>query len=336
MRGEIVTLRRVALELSVFALACLFSNGAAAEEPALVWRWPEGVHRRFFVESEVAVPSPVWFVADRNREARVIAWQLRLVLDCSLKFRERRANELACVVEDVGLLAAAVPGDGDSVWAGPVLPEILAEVDQKLTGAVLQLEQTPWGRIRNVDLEGLDRGNRRTGQMNETLRMLLLRAVAGLDLQLPKGGVTTDKVWTQRESLLMKAPNQSGSFGGEESLHQVFQEVDTRRVIRSVGRGMVVPMSGSSDETLNLYDSRLESAAVFDVASGALSERVWTVSGTPTASSAAAEGLSGLPYYQRGRLRMVGDALVDVGATGEVGPPGQTPTSLHSWSPLLP
>jgi hypothetical protein len=302
----------------------------------LVWRW-EGENRRFRVETEVVLPTYMWFLADQNRQARVAAWQVGAILDCDQAVPDgKKAWAIECGIVDVALRAAALPGDQAAPGRLSVLDPILAELDTKLTGARLQFSLRTDGRVTSVDVEGLQHTERRIGQMNENLRQVFARLIAGFDLELPKNGSAPSGVWSQRSSQLMAAPNQVGSLGGSETLHRVYHIVDPQVVIQSSGKGMIAPVSAALDAPQNLYESRVESVAVFDPSKGLLTERIWTVEGTPTASSAIAEGGAGVSYYQHGRLNWIrpGEPDPSLGASEEVASPGQTATALHLWQPL--
>src|SRR5690606_1847883 len=110
-----------------------------------------------------------------------------------------------------------------------------------------------------------------------------------------------------------------------ETLHRVEEVLpDGRFVVASAADAVIVP--GGGDDK---YQTHLSSWSVFDPVAGFLTERAWNAHGRPTASSAAAEGLAGLPYNQIGRLRLLEPGeQVDVGETREVAPPGITPTTL--------
>ena len=94
--------------------------------------------------------------------------------------------------------------------------------------------------------------------------------------------------------------------------------------------------SGAGAATPDIYALELEARGVFDEGLGVLRERRWTVLGLPTASSAMAEGIDGIPYGQRGLISYVaeGEASPVLGETKEVAPPGVTQTAIHPWVPL--
>lgn len=316
---------------------------ASPQVSGLDWRW-SGEPRRYRIETEVLVPSFMWFIADNNLQARVSAWQVGLVLNCpSAVPSGKKAWQVECQIEDAALRAAALPGDQATASRPSILNPVLDELDRKLTGATIQIGLKKDGRVTMVDIEGLERANRRIGQMNEILRQVVSRAIAGFDLELPEGGVAPAS-WTQRSSQLMVAPNQVGTFGGTETVHRVFQVIDATTdpglpagqisaVLQSTGRGTIAPMSGASDAPQNLYSCKLESVAVFDATAGLLTERVWAVEGEPTASSAITEGGAGIPYYQHGQLNWIrpGEPAPGLGKTEEIASPGQASDVLRPW-----
>ena len=216
-----------------------------------------------------------------------------------------------------------------------VLPVILAEMDEKLSVAELQVVIRRDGRLRLVDLENVSQRNRRISQMHENMRLVLARAIAGFDLQLPKKADREFGAWPQYSSELMKLPSSIGSIGAVELAHGVKEANDGLLPIVSSGRGTMSPSSMGAS-TPDHYALSLEARAVFDIEQGILRERRWTVLGMPTASSAMAEGGDGIPYGQRGLISYLpSDQEAPVlGETMEVAPPGATQTAIHPWVPL--
>jgi hypothetical protein len=323
------------LVLALLAAPALAGAVEAIPVTGLQWKWMPAQDRRYYLETEVVLPRYIWFIAEINKEARVAAWQTRMVLDCAeIAIEGRRSLEVTCRIEDVAILAAALPGD-QKTDGRDLLGPILTEMDENLSKASLSFVLRDDGRVSNVVIHGLDRPNRRVSLMNENLRQVLIRSVAGFDLELPAHGDGREGIWAQRESLLLQAPNQSGSFGGSETLHRVHEVTGDVAVIVTSGRGLVAPVTRYSDSPSDMFDTRIEGAAAFDTKQGVLTQRIWTVSGTPTASSALSEGLAGLTYYQHGTLRLLEDGeKPDVGASAEIAPPGDTAGTLTRWQPM--
>lgn len=320
---------RAVLTTAALATAALAYTGPAAAENGdgpteLAWNWDEP--RRIYIEAEVLTPQPIWFTAEFNKEQRAIAFQVRAVLACGGGEVERkRVREVLCAIEDIGVQAAGMPAKEG------LLQPILEELDDRLSESQAQLQVRVDGRIVNLDMEGLDRRNRRVGAMNENLRLVMSRALAGLDLEFPDSSVSLDEVWPQYHNWVMQAPSAVGTSGMSELLHKL-REVrpDGTVLIETGGRGMIIP-----GETTNKYDTKVVAFAIFDPEEGFLVERTWAATGIPTASSGSNEGGAGLHYIQRGRMKLLGpDEQVDVGETAEVSPPGVAPTTLQLWPSL--
>jgi hypothetical protein len=308
----------------------LASAEAGEEVGDYQWSWSEGVSHSWYLQTEVQLPSAMWFVADYNRQARVAAFQIEFLITCGLDAPPgKRSLALRCSVDDVAIRAAALPGDEG------VLPEILAEMDEKLSVAELQVVLRKDGRLNQVDLENVDKRNRRISQMHENMRLVLARAMAGFDLRLPKSEDLKIGAWPQYSAELMELPSSVGTLGAVELAHGVQGVTSGLVPIASSGRGTMSPSSAGSSSP-DIYALELEARGIFDTDLGVLRERRWTVLGLPTASSAMAEGGAGVPYGQRGFLSYVpaGQSPPVLGETMEVAPPGDTQTALHPWRPL--
>lgn len=293
-------------------------------EPALVWRWEVGEHRRYAIESEVSAPIPVWFYASRNVQARVIEWQVRVVVDCvAAGESSRRLLEVSCNVDDIGIMATAMPGDQARGRRVGLLTEILPEVDRRVTGSTVELSLRRDGRLDGFEVVGLPNTERREGLMAENVRIVLARAFAGFELPLPRRGVAEDGVWAHNRNVLFRAPTLVGTVGSAEFVLRATPEADGRVGIRSAGRG--VSQIGEGGITLAMDH---EGAATFDVAGDDLVERTWQVTGMPTAGSLGNEGTHAPEYHQYGHLaRLAPGETFDVGETLEVAS-RQAPTTL--------
>jgi len=305
--------------LTIVALLSTATAVQASPPPPPAWDW--SVPHRFYLESEVRLPYLMWFAKQFNEQARVTAFEVRMVADCVPGVEGKRRSEVLCTVADVALDAS-----GMSQEAGLLQP-ILEELDERLTGTVVQLQMRDDGRIANIDLEAIDRRNRRVGRMNENLRLVVSRAFAGLDLPLP---VHDDPQWVQHDAWLMKAPASQGSIGTAQIVHNRGQTDGRQLQIITGGRGIIVPANSG-----NQYDARMVSETWFDRDAGRITDRVWTVVATPTPSSAIAEGTAGYPYLQQGRILALGaDQDYPVGETREHPPLDEDPTAIQQWQTL--
>ncbi|MBX2800967.1 MAG: hypothetical protein KTR31_25020 [Myxococcales bacterium] len=274
-------------------------------EGGLQWDW--GRSHRYFIETKTQLPMMMWFAAKFNKQARVDWFDLRLVTECAPGVVEtRRTWEVSCTIEDLALSAMGLPQE-----AGLLQP-ILDETDERLTGAVVQLQVRNDGRIVNIDLERLERRNRRFGQINENLRQVLSRAFAGLDLSLPER--EADIGWVQNSGWIMRVPTAVGSSGNSELVHKIVSESGPVATIQSGGRALITP-----GDSANKFSTRMSGEATFDRRTGRLLDRTWTLMGHPTASSPIANGTEGYPYLQQGRVVSLSEGQTwDVGDSREI------------------
>ncbi len=313
-------------------LALLVGGSALSASPADAVRWglaPDAT--RWYVESDVVLPQHLWFEADFNKQARVRTFQVRMVLDCSGVTPRAKATRLDCHIED-----AALGGVTFTRERGKLQP-VLEELDDKLTGATLQVVLTERGHVRAIRLKNAfvhDQRNRRINRMNEILRLVTARALAGFDLVMPREGNRSGDSWVQHTDLIFGAPSLSGVRGSVDEVHHAEWLDDGRVAIRTEGRGTSVPGPMSTVE--NIYLGNVEADAVFDTQRGLLVERAWSMAVSPTPSSPLAQGWQGIPYAQRGRIELLdaGEA-VDVGETREWTPSTELPpTTLQRMTPF--
>jgi hypothetical protein len=211
---------------------------------------------------------------------------------------------------------------------------VLASVKTNLMGKRLQLQVGANGKVNNIDLEGMNKRIRKLSQMSETLRQVMSRLIYAYDLKLRPYGDLTEGSWTEYNPYLMTLPTPEGiqSMGSSMLVHQL-NKYKGHMVLQTVGRGMLA----YGDENPNYFDTKLTGVAIFDPDKGFLLERVWAMVGQPTASSSIAFGTKGKPYWNAGRLMMLGPKqTVDLGYTGELAPPGDTRPGLGPWVPLEP
>ncbi len=233
----------------VVAVAVALGSASAPAAP-MEWRWAPDTTHRWYLESEVVLPGFMWLNASANRDGRVSAFQVRAVLQCRVADElGRRGWDLDCVLHDVSLSAVPLPGD-----EGTLAP-ILAEHDALLTGASVELGMRRDGRLSRVDLAPPRADSRRQNRTHENLRLVVARALAGLDMQLPRDG-SGDAPWLQMQSPLAQVPTSTGSRGAVDIVHERVEERGPWTVVRSAGAGTIVAesMSGHFE---NPFDLRL-------------------------------------------------------------------------------
>jgi|GEM_PF-2938610 len=284
-------------------IALWLSTAAMAQ--TLVWDWPAGTERVWYIQAGVAYSNPIWLRSKDNVEGRVERIYTEFVWRCRAGEPDRNGWELACRIDDARLLADPLPTERDAVAA------LLPELEAGLIGATVQLQLDRNGHLRAVDLEGLPKDNRRSGAIHETLRLLVARNAAGFDLHLPSNG-DLQKSWKQRDDLVYAYPISYGSLSGARVMHTLGDANERYVQIRSVGSGtvrvgepVVDPTSPSGTQEPWMLDLNSEAQALFDGGEGHLVARRWVAVGRPIASSGWQVGLGVEPYVQTGVLSLL-------------------------------
>ena len=283
--------------LACTLLACLLPSLASATE-GLAWQWNEGQERRFLLQGNIRFAEFFFVQSKDNRDLRVVELYVAAFTTCKAVATARKFTSLACSIDDVELRGAPPAQD-----ANRGLVDTLNEWDALYRKAVVQLDLGNDGRIRTLDLEGIDGRIDRYRAIQEQMRLVMVRLFSGLELQLPKKGNDKEESWTQRESTTLQLPSPVGSFGGVRIEHEVTGVQESVVTVTRIGKGSIVSgetigAPGSGERPRNQFAAQLQGTARFDVASGTLVEQNLLASAEPTASSALATGVAGTLYVQ--------------------------------------
>ena len=270
---------------SLLAAGLGLGLSSSADAQTLEYNWTPGESLHYRVQAYVKAPRILRFYASENLDARVVELTMGLELDCVPEEPGRRSQDWTCGIHRIQLGGMAFEGEQEK------LNEIFVEYTNILSEAEVQLEWTPRGRIKTVDLEGFSKRNDREQVRYEYLRLLIQRAVSALELELPKSGDASKK-WRQKGSpLVLRLPTRYGTAGGVRLEHEVSVDNGTQVGIQSVGRGTV--SSGQSLEAGvdNAVSMSSLGQAVFDVEAGVLLRNELNVQGAlNTSSSGATDG----------------------------------------------
>jgi hypothetical protein len=283
----------------------------------LVWQWEQDQVRRYAITAEVSMPEVLLFRAQNNYDVRVPQFSVELNLACKAVVPAgKNAWELACTYDDVALHAKPVRIDRGQLQA------VLDEMDQNFKVAVAQVILDNDGRVKSLSLENLEGRNQRYREVEEIMRLVTQRALAGLDLHLPKNGDDGGKVWGQKVSLAMAYAKSTGS-SGRIALTSLVQSMDGDKAeIATTGRALVQTEIVSRGTPVEMrHELEMRSLAVFDTAAGEMVKRDYLVEGEPTADSVGAEGVGGLPYVQALTLKLIpeGKNIPKFGPNSEMG-----------------
>lgn len=334
-------------------------------------RWDD---TRWLVQSELLLPLGIVFAADENVSFRSPALQVRAVIACDKDGKlSRRKWEVSCAIEDIGILAAS-----EREWKREKDREkvqlVLDQLDAKLTGAQVQMQVVEDGGITNFDIEGLDTSNERERLIQESLRQVVNRVMAGFHLRIPdhaqRGGQ-----FVEYNNELMDLPSDTGARGSTTMVHLVTPDRPKAglQLVQTVGEGTISSVlpsfvvenpfhefddtsgsatsggggslgSGAAAPTVEAptdarqtveavevtYTMKATGVALFEKATGIMTERVWACTGRATAGSAG--GVDTGPYRNVGRIQMLGTGdKPDVGPTRQVAWPGRQMVGLDPW-----
>jgi len=295
-------------------LGFLAGPSAAHGADGLEWNWPEDESRRYRLKSEFSLHQAMMFYAEYNRSARVYDAAFALDVKCAPTRTTNKVIEVECDV-DAAQIQAGGEDDGN-------LQEILEEWDTKLEeDAKVQLIFTTDGKVRQIDLLGLNERNQRIRLIKETMHAFVTRMFSTFDLQLPKNGDDEGQPWKQRSELVLQLPLITGGAGSSKITSKVSEGEDGAVQIDTTGRASLMAgeqVSGPGDtRPPDIFDLTVSSRAAFDTDEGLLASRAMQVTGELTPSSGSAMGTNAAPYVFASELTYVppGTAMPNLGPT---------------------
>ena len=268
------------------------------------WSWNEGQSRRYVVRTQVASPETVVLWAEKNIEPPVDAFTLAMVVDCTLEAPVgKKAFDVACDIDQAMLSVTPVALSRGKTM--PVLDEWTTLLENE---ASVRFVQTTEGKVRSVNLYGVDGRNNRTRKRGEILRQIVERAFAAFDLQLPKKGTDGGTGgWVQRDGLPMKMMSSRGSLGGMNMAYTVISEVQGNTLVGIEGVGTVTSGETVEGVSATAYKLELAGSLLYDPAGKQLINAQFVCSGSATAGGGRAEGIAGPSYEQSTYIELVPD-----------------------------
>ena len=265
------------------------------------WSFPEDETRTWYIESTVTAPVVRRIGSDGDRwSVRILTTRLRLVSTCTKVDQTAQGTELSCEIEDAAMLATRASSDDAAS-----LQAALDELDQKLTGARLQVIQDETGAVRHLDLEGVATEDVFQRSQQEFLRQLLRRAWAGFDLSLQ-----AREQWSNKDVLLGAPPMDVRWTGTSTLLYEATPLEGGTRQLTSEGQGTIEISDYERRLALRMRGSALVGP------DGVVLQHRWAAVGQPTSSSNDAVISSGMPYHQGGFVQLLGEDRPDLGPTG--------------------
>ena len=266
-------------------LACLpFALAAESLEapPALSLAWgPDpGTQLTYELDTDIRFHADQQLQLVRPSGPSISHVTLQLRLDCLVQGSDPPVR-LECGLHQVDLKAPDAPGS---------TAEALGGLASRLSQGGIELRLSDDGRLLDLDLflpadpRADDAG----------ARMLLSRAIAGLDLELPADPGSAS--WTQRRSAFVVTPSSDGPLGRADLQHTRLASAGTTAAVQTSGTVSHLVY----DLALRPVDhglAQVSSFATFDTDLGVMTERTWRIADTDQS-----------PYAQFGRLRLIGVA----------------------------
>lgn len=296
----------------------------AGATDGLQWQWDVDQERRYLIRSSVRFAELFPAQSRLNQNLRLVELQTTAVIRCRTEETvSKRLVELACTFEDLMFRGAAPEQDRNQG-----LVKVLDEWDKSLLDVTLGVEFSLDGRIRTLDIEGYDARRNRFREIRENLRVLLMRTLAGLELQLPRKGDDRGRLWVQKDSQVFRLPSLVGSFGTARLNTAVVSTDGSVVTIDREGEGSIrsgetvgVDATQGADRARNTFIAQLKGTATFDVSTGELLTHDYAAKAEATASSVLATGVAAPLYIQSVSLkRLAPDRAIELGNNVEVRP----------------
>lgn len=263
----------------LLSLALATSAGAAP----LAWSWNVEAPVTYHVEHVTIAPRGTWYLGTENREARAVQTNLVVDMSCAATAEVRAGWDLRCDLGAVHLSGTAVPGEGEKLTA------IFEEYEALFAGTSVEMFFTRSGRIRSIKLEGFERSTSRSAAVEVYMTQTITRALALLELELPKKGDDKGRWWRQGGTpLVMALRSDEGTAGGISLKHRVQAWEGDIAVFETEGRATVAYGGAMEADGTALYSVILGGQGRFDTASGTLEYREYLSQVDLTASSASA------------------------------------------------
>lgn len=280
------------------------------------WEWKEGESRRYVVRAHVATPETVVLWAEKNIEPPVDAFTLAMVINCELAAPVgKKAYEVACDVEQAKLAVTPI-----SFYRGKTIPVLDEWTTLLVDKASIRFVQTMEGKVRSVNLLGVEGRNDRTRKRGEIMRQMVERGIAAFDLQFPKKGTDAGTgSWVQRDGMPMRMMSSRGSLGGMNMVYSVLSDVEGNRLVGIEGTGTVTSGEDLEGVSATMYKLELAGSLLYDPVGKHLVTGQFVCNGSATAGGGRAEGIAGPTYEQSTYIELLkpGAEAPDFGANTE-------------------
>lgn len=260
-------------------LALALASTAHAGLPT--WTWKAGTPYLYHMETEIRLPSGQTLYALNNTEARALRVHIALDTTCIPKAVGKN-TELTCTLQHIHWSGDAFSAEQDK------LDKLLAEYDERVKPATVVLLLGQDGRLKEFDVQGLQRKDMRSGEINELMRIYLLRVYSILHLPLPNDAKDFTRGWKDPDALkLISLITLDGTVGSVELMHKDDGMTVGLQQISSEARGTVAKGAAVDSGMGHAYtmDVRGAGASLVDDKAGELLWRGFDVDMRLTANA---------------------------------------------------
>ncbi|MSP55320.1 MAG: hypothetical protein EXR69_06925 [Myxococcales bacterium] len=293
---------------------------SAAAGPTLekvpTFTWKKGEITKWHIESDLYTPRGKQLASMSAKGVKIAARtkKTHLVLDASCVATPEGKN----AVVDCTFAYVSFTGEPWSSPADDRLTEVMAQWSADLLPARVQFVQTPEGRMKAFDLQGVKRVNASQAEIIEFERIFLQRAFCLFELPLAATPDDFKRGWKQTsDSALMMLPTTTGTGGAYDMRYTAGPVSDNLLPIDTVARGTLSQGNAMDAESgVSMDTVTLTSQAAFDLSLGLLVWRGMVLDARLTVASGDAG--SDVDFYQVNALQKVDEFL----------PNGAAPLSL--------
>ncbi len=199
--------------------------------------------------------EPIALLSANNIDVRATTVMLAADMTCTGEAAGKNWK-VECAIDEIAIQGGAYTPDEQER-----LDTIFTEYSALMSTATVQLVQRADGRLRSVDLEGIDKSDERMSEIHESLRLLMRRLFAPLDIQLPKkGSAEVGETWKHKGgAVALELFSKYGTFGGSSVTYTLAAAEGGMATVTSEGRGNIGV--SSTGATMEMEDGSISTSA---------------------------------------------------------------------------
>ena len=289
----------------------------SAEAAELRWNWDDSP-KSYFIRADVRLNDDLYLLSRRNLETRANAFVLQLKTTCerTLTLRDGRRWEVECSFDQVSMVARPRRGDREGVTAR-IMKEWQSDLEQYL---FMRLVITQDGRLVQADLQGKQGRNPRTMAMRATQREVLLRAFAGFEVPLPRGGTVEDgKAWIRYGVPQSQRFVSVFATAGMMELYGQVRRIEDNVVIETQGLALL------NQQRLGSFQGEQVGAILWDEEQGEIIQRRYETYADPLPSNYLFQATPLMYGQSLTMTRVDPDEVLDLPESGETHPNATDP-----------